>query len=176
MSDEPFSAGSVARQLDYWKTALGGLPPVLELPADRPRPARQTYRGAVYRNALPASLTEQVKSLSDRESATPFMTLLATFQALLHCYTGLSDIAVGTPIANRTRVETESLIQEALQKLMAGRTTLIIAHRLSTIRHATNICVLDQGRIVQFGPHERLVAEEGPYRRLYARQYAQTTA
>lgn len=73
-------------------------------------------------------------------------------------------------------VETEALIQEALQNLMVGRTTLIIAHRLSTIRHATNICVLEEGRIAQYGPHEQLIAEEGPYRRLYARQYAQSTA
>lgn len=69
-------------------------------------------------------------------------------------------------------VETEALIQEALQKLMKGRTTLIIAHRLSTIRNATNICVLDEGRIVQFGNHDQLMAEDGMYRRLTERQYA----
>ena len=73
-------------------------------------------------------------------------------------------------------VETEAMIQEALQKLMAGRTTLVIAHRLSTIRHATNICVLEEGRIVQFGNHDELVAVDGPYRRLYARQFAEATA
>lgn len=73
-------------------------------------------------------------------------------------------------------VETESLIQEALQKLMVGRTTLIIAHRLSTIRHATNICVLEDGRIAQFGNHDQLITEDGTYRRLYARQFAQNSA
>lgn len=70
-------------------------------------------------------------------------------------------------------VETEGLIQEALQKLMVGRTTLVIAHRLSTIRNATNICVLENGRIAQFGPHGELMDVEGTYRRLYARQLAQ---
>lgn len=69
-------------------------------------------------------------------------------------------------------VETESLIQEALQRLMGGRTTIIIAHRLSTIRNATNICVLSDGGIVQYGPHEKLIAEDGMYRRLYEKQYA----
>ncbi len=73
-------------------------------------------------------------------------------------------------------VETESLIQEALQKLMVGRTTLVIAHRLSTIRDATNICVLEGGRISQFGNHEQLINEDGTYRRLYARQYAANSA
>lgn len=69
-------------------------------------------------------------------------------------------------------VETESLIQEALKRLMAGRTTIIIAHRLSTVRDATAICVLQEGRIVQYGSHDELIAVEGPYRRMCLRQLA----
>ncbi|HET7559482.1 MAG TPA: ABC transporter ATP-binding protein [Limnochordia bacterium] len=67
-------------------------------------------------------------------------------------------------------VETEALIQEALQSLMRGRTTLIIAHRLSTVRNATAICALEGGRIVQRGDHAALLAQEGLYRRLYNKQ------
>ena len=67
-------------------------------------------------------------------------------------------------------VETESLIQQALSRLMEGRTTIVIAHRLSTVRDCTNICVLENGRIVQYGPHEELIAVDGPYRRMCYRQ------
>ena len=63
--------------------------------------------------------------------------------------------------------ESESLLLEALERLMAGRTTLIIAHRLSTIRHADQILVMDKGRIVQTGTHDRLVAADGLYQRLH---------
>ena len=97
-------------QLGYWKRQLKEMPPVLELPADRPRPALPTHRGSRYPMAISARLTEGLKALSQRESATPFMTLLAAFQTLLHRYTGQVDLVVGTPIANRTRLETEGLI------------------------------------------------------------------
>ncbi|MDY7077385.1 MAG: amino acid adenylation domain-containing protein, partial [Chloroflexota bacterium] len=97
-------------QLDYWKQQLGGSPPMLELPTDRPRPAVQTSRGATHSFTLPQDLSERVKALSREEGATLFMTLLAAFQALLYRYTGQEDVSVGTPIANRTRGEIEGLI------------------------------------------------------------------
>jgi ATP-binding cassette subfamily B protein len=68
--------------------------------------------------------------------------------------------------------ESEHLVQEALRTLMAGRTTLVIAHRLSTVKEADRVVVMDRGRIVQSGRHQDLVAEEGIYRQLVARQFA----
>jgi ATP-binding cassette subfamily B protein len=68
--------------------------------------------------------------------------------------------------------ESEHLVKQALERLMAGRTTLIIAHRLSTVMHADRVVVLEAGKIVQSGPHARLVKEDGLYRRLVERQFA----
>jgi amino acid adenylation domain-containing protein len=97
-------------QLDYWRQQLGPPLPVLELPSDRPRPAAQSFNGARLPLALSQGLTDALQTLSRREGATLFMTLLAAFQVLLHRYTGQHDILVGSPIAGRTRAETEHLI------------------------------------------------------------------
>ena len=97
-------------QLTYWTQQLLGAPAVLELPTDYARPPVQTFRGSRQSLGLPAWLRAALKALSQQESATLFMTLLAAFQTLLHRYTGQEDIVVGTPIANRTRTEIEGLI------------------------------------------------------------------
>jgi ABC-type multidrug transport system fused ATPase/permease subunit len=68
---------------------------------------------------------------------------------------------------------TEAMIQDALDRLLAGRTSIVIAHRLSTIRNADQICAVQAGRIVQRGTHEELLAQEGLYRTLYERQFMQ---
>ncbi len=97
------------KQLTYWKGKLEGLP-VLELPTDRPRPPIQSYRGKRRSFTLQSPLVSSLRDLSRREGVTLFMTLLATFQALLSRYSGQEDIAIGSPIANRSRMELEGLI------------------------------------------------------------------
>ncbi|HEY6929688.1 MAG TPA: amino acid adenylation domain-containing protein, partial [Thermoanaerobaculia bacterium] len=97
-------------QLSYWRERLQGAPALLDLPTDRPRPALQSYRGAVHRFVMPLSLLQQLKALSRREGATLFMTLISAFQVLLSRYSGQSDVLVGSPIAGRTELETEGLI------------------------------------------------------------------
>ncbi|MFA7942969.1 non-ribosomal peptide synthase/polyketide synthase [Pseudomonas brenneri] len=103
-------SGERERQLAYWLEQLGGEQPVLELPTDHPRPAQQSYRGAQVQIPLSAELGAALKQLAQREQVTLFMLLLASFQALLHRYSGQNDIRVGVPIANRNRLETERLI------------------------------------------------------------------
>jgi len=108
-------------QLGYWIDKLGGPIPALDLPTDRPRPAVQTSNGAREWLVLPESLTDGVLTLSQREGATLFMTMLAAFKVLLYRYTGQEDVIVGSPIANRPQSETESLIGFFLNNLAALR-------------------------------------------------------
>jgi amino acid adenylation domain-containing protein/non-ribosomal peptide synthase protein (TIGR01720 family) len=104
-------------QLAYWRGALADVP-ALELPLDRPRPAVQTYRGAGDAVALPAGLSDALRALSRREGATLFMTLVASLQLLLARLSGQEDFAVGSPVAGRTRGETEGLIGCFLNNLV----------------------------------------------------------
>ena len=96
-------------QLDYWSSRLAGVP-TLELPTDRPRPPVPSHRGAQRSTLLPTALVSEIQALGRKEGVTLFMTLLSAFQTLLYRYSGLTDIAVGSPIAGRTRSELEDLI------------------------------------------------------------------
>ena len=96
-------------QLTYWKGQLLGASP-LELPADHLRPAVQTFQGSLQSMLLPENTGEGLKAFSRKQGITLFMTLLAAFKVLLHRYTDQNDIIVGTPIANRNRLEIEGLI------------------------------------------------------------------
>jgi amino acid adenylation domain-containing protein len=98
------------RQLVYWRTQLGGADSVLELPADRARPAVRTGRGAVQRRVFPHDLTDRLRAVGRSVNATLFMTLLAAFQTLLSRYTGKEDIVLGSPAAGRNQVELEPLV------------------------------------------------------------------
>jgi amino acid adenylation domain-containing protein len=98
-----------ARELSYWERHLADLP-VLALPTDRARRGDGGHRGAMHAFTLDAQLTRALQELCKREGATLFMLLLAAFNVLLSKYSGQSDIVVGTPIANRSSVDTEGLI------------------------------------------------------------------
>lgn len=97
-------------QLAYWKDRLGDAPAALELPTDRPRPVVQTYRGACCEFVVPGDLLQQITGFSRRHGLTLYMTLLTGFTALLHHYSGRTSILVGSPVANRLRIEVEEII------------------------------------------------------------------
>lgn len=107
---EQLSGETLDRQLAYWRGRLGAPLPELELPLDHPRPRLRTFEGESVQELLPGGLSLALDELARREGATPFMTLLATYAALLHRYSGQDDLVVGAPVANRTRPELEGLI------------------------------------------------------------------
>src|ERR1700722_19366146 len=104
------SGDHLRRQSEYWRKALKEAPVVLELPTDRPRPAQQDLRGASLEVVLDAQLTARLKKLSQEQGVTLFMTLLAGWSVVLSRLSGSEDIVIGTPTANRNRVEIEGLI------------------------------------------------------------------
>ena len=109
-------------QLEYWAKQLQSAP-VLQLPTDRPRPASQTFNGALFGRVIPKELVDRVKTFSRQERCTLFMTLLSAFKILLNRYTQQQDIIVGCPIAGRNRLETEPLVGFFVNTL-AVRTSL----------------------------------------------------
>ncbi len=97
-------------ELEHWRRVLAEAPEVLDLPADRPRPAAPTFAAGRSPVVLPAALSADLRALARRHGWTPFMVLLAAFDALLARHTGQRDLVVGAPVANRNRLETEGLI------------------------------------------------------------------
>src|SRR6185436_16839028 len=106
---EHLAGERLASELAWWSGRLAGVEP-LELPTDRPRPAVQSHRGARRRLALSAATAAGLRELGQREGASLFMVLLALWDVLLGRYSGRTDLAVGTPVANRNRGEVQGLI------------------------------------------------------------------
>ena len=98
------------RLWQYWSRQLAGELPNLRLPIDRPRPAVQTYRGAVHRFTLDGRLTAGLKEVGRRAGATPYMTLFAAYATLLHRYSGQDDLLIGSPFGCRDQAGLDSLV------------------------------------------------------------------
>ncbi|HKI01749.1 MAG TPA: amino acid adenylation domain-containing protein [Thermoanaerobaculia bacterium] len=151
-------------ELAYWRRQLAALPPGLELPADRPRPALQSFRGTSLPIALPPELSAALGRLGRQAGVTPFMTLLAAFQILLGRLARTADVAVGTPIAGRNRRETERLIGFFVNTLVL-RTDLggdpPVRELLARVRRTSLDAYAHQDV-----PFERLVEELQPERDL----------
>jgi amino acid adenylation domain-containing protein len=152
------------KQLDFWKGHLAGAPAVLELPTDRPRPAVQSFNGAIVSFDLPKQLSNDIMLTTRREGVTLFMLLLAAFNVLLSRYTGQKDIVIGTPVAGRNRAETENLMgffvnTLALRTNLSGDPTFRdLLARVREVALGTNAH--------QDFPFEKLVEEIQPERSL----------
>ncbi|HKH45555.1 MAG TPA: amino acid adenylation domain-containing protein, partial [Thermoanaerobaculia bacterium] len=151
-------------ELSWWRERLAGAPPALELPADHPRPAALSGRGASRRSLLTPALEEALGALGRRQGATLFMTLLAGFATVVARITGRDDLVIGTHVANRNRAETEGLIGFFVNEL---------ALRLDAADDPPFVELLARARETALGayahqdlPFERLVEELRPVRDL----------
>ncbi len=154
----------LASELSYWRRKLAGAPAVLELPADRPRPAVQRLDGATCELRLPAEMVTALQELGRQRGVTLFMTLLSGFQLLLSRYSGQDDVVVGFPVANRNRVEIEPLIGFFVN-------TLVLRTDLSGNPAFSELLTRVRGEVLdawahQEVPFERLVEELAPERNL----------
>ncbi len=157
-----FSTEVLASEMAYWRGQLAGAADRLELPADRPRPAVWSGRGARLPFAFAGGLVDPLRDLGRRHGTTLFMTLLAAFQALLARLTGGTDISVGTPVSGRRHVETEALIG-LFVNLLVLRTDLAgdpdVALLLGRVRAVTLAAFTHQDL-----PFEKVVEELQPER------------
>lgn len=153
---------ALTSQLEYWKPRLAPMPTLLELPTDHPRPPLRTYGGQAFSVTIPGELTAALHALSKQENVTLFMTLLTAFQVLLSRYSGQKEIAVGSPIANRTQTEIEDLIGFFVNTLVFT-TTLDSTWTFIDALKQTRAAALS-GYAHQSIPFERLVDELRPER------------
>ena len=149
-------------KLDYWREQLKGHPSSFTLPIARRRDGEMTFRGNAHRFSLPQELVSMVTRLGHSEGATPFITLLAAFYVLLHRYSGQTDLVVGTPTANRSRVEFESTLGMLINMLalrvdLSGRPTF-----RELLRRVRRVVV--EGFANQEVPFEHLVEQLHPER------------
>jgi len=115
---EELSGEPLERHLAYWHDRLAGVPTVLEIPPDRPRPRVQSFGGARAYIVYPDAVLTALKEVSRRAGATMFMTVLAALDVLCWKYTGQRDLLIGSTIADRNRPETENVIGYFLNMLL----------------------------------------------------------
>jgi amino acid adenylation domain-containing protein len=159
---EMLRGANLENLLAYWRKKLEGAPHVIDLPTDHPRPATQTFRGACEWSELPRPLTDRLAALSERAGATPYMILLAVFQALLHRYTGQDDFLLASAAAGRTNGSVQKIIGLFVNTLVL-RANLAGASTFNDLLRSVQATVLEalehQGL-----PFERLVQELEPER------------
>jgi amino acid adenylation domain-containing protein len=160
-------------QLRYWRERLAGAPAELRLPTDRPRPAVETFKGALLKFELPETMRASLQELAQGEGATLFMVVLAAYQLLLSRWSGQQDIVVGSPVAGRTQAQTEGLIGFFINMLplrtdLSGRPSF--RELLARVKDGTLAAYSHQEL-----PFDKLVTELRPERDLARQSIVQVT-
>jgi len=151
-------------QLDYWKGVLADAPPIVDWPTAHPRPPRRSGHGAAHQSFLVDELTTRLLVFGREQQATPFMTVLAGYVALLSRWTGERDFVIGTPVANRPRAELHDLIGLFLNTLplrVRCESGVTFRELVGRVREATLGALAHQDL-----PFERLVQDLRPVRDL----------
>lgn len=156
---------SLNKLTDYWRTHLHGAPTLLELPTDHPRPRVQSFGGQTYQFALPPSLAERALARCESANVTPYMYLLTVYAILLHRYSSMDDIIVGSLVANRTRSEVANLIgffanTIALRIGLDSGTTFseLLAQVETTVKGAFEHQELPFGKVIEVVNPERVLS------------------
>jgi len=147
---------------DYWRNQLEGAPPVLELPIDKPRPTTQSFKGASHQFTLSAGLTSSIKELCRTTNTTPFIALLAAFQALLHRYSGSEDFVVGSPTYGRPGRQMENTMGYFINPILL-RARIPVQTTFQVLLEQTSETVLS-GTEHQSFPFELVVERLHPQR------------
>ncbi len=152
----------LARQIDYWSRTLAGVPDHLELPTDRPRPARASHRAGEWTTRVDGAVTGSIERIARTHRATPFMVVHAALAALLARMSGTSDVVIGTPVAGRGRRELDDLVGMFVNTLVlrtgirAGESFGALLDRIRDI----DLAAFEQADV----PFERLVEVLAPAR------------
>jgi amino acid adenylation domain-containing protein/FkbM family methyltransferase len=160
---EYLQGAALRQEIEYWREQLAGVED-LRLPADHRRPAIPTYRGENRYFAVERGLTESLRSLSQREGVTLFMTLMAAFKVVLMRYSGVEDVSVGTVIANRNRKEVEGLIGFFVNTLVMRTDLSGNPNFKELLKRERRVALEAYAR--QEMPFEKLVEEINPQRDL----------
>ncbi|WP_160095646.1 non-ribosomal peptide synthetase, partial [Rhodococcus sp. T7] len=162
LGSESDPGSTVSRQLDYWSENLSGLPELLELPTDRPRPAEQSLRGGRAEFDIGAALHGRIRALARHHTSTVFMTMHAALAVLLARLSGSDDIAIGTPVAGRGEAALDDVVGMFVN-------TLVLRTRIDRAASFTETVQQTRGvDLAAFGhadiPFEQLVEALDPQR------------
>lgn len=159
---EHFTGDVLCQELEHWKKVLNGAPPVLELPTEFPRPKERSFAGATEEITLDPILASELHDFCRGERITPFMFYTAAFNALLARYSGQTDIVLGTPIANRDRLELENLVGFVANTVLL-RNRFNLQQRFSELLQTVRASTLDALTHQQL-PFDKLVEDLHPER------------